>query len=84
MGTSHTSYASFLVRLWREPPTADNPLAVSVQVAYISGDERRYFASLEELCAYFHDFVAGMAAGERNEVRGLEEACPKGGSNVEN
>jgi hypothetical protein len=45
-------YASFLIRLWREPQADADWLA---QVEFIPSGEQRYFASLDELFDFIRD-----------------------------
>jgi len=51
-------YASFLIRLWREPATESNSeadIVLTAQVECIPNGEKRYFTSLEDLCAYLYE-----------------------------
>jgi hypothetical protein len=56
MKTSGLDYASFLIRLWREPedkaPSSDASCDWLAQVEHILSGEKRYFTSLEDLFAF--------------------------------
>lgn len=63
MSTSSLEYASFLIRLWREPPASLALKAAErewlVQVEHIPSGEKAYFASLEELFAFIRAQLPG-------------------------
>lgn len=55
-----SQYRAFLVRLWRDQPSA--PWRAAVEDPHTG--ERRAFGSLEALFAYIADQAAGAGAGE--------------------
>jgi hypothetical protein len=63
MPTSNPEYASFLIRLWREPPASLASRAAGqewlIQVEHIPGGEREYMASLEDLFAFIRGRLPG-------------------------
>jgi len=56
MNASSAQYASFLIRLWREPPPALQDKGAGqnwlVQVEHIPSGKKAYFTSLEEWFAF--------------------------------
>jgi hypothetical protein len=56
MPTSNPEYASFLIRLWREPPASLAPQTAGqewlVQVEHIPSGEKDYFTALEDCFAF--------------------------------
>ncbi len=59
MDSSNLEYASFLIRLWRQPPGEDSAVSQQkewlLQVEHIISGEKRYFSSLDGLYAYLQE-----------------------------
>jgi len=81
MTTSRLKYTSFLIRLWREPPSSvELPTADQgwlVQVEHIPSGEKEYFTSLEDLFAFIRaqlpDPPATKSIGEQERQGGCGE-----------
>jgi hypothetical protein len=56
MNSPNLDYASFLIRLWREPAALLTPQAAGrewlIQIEHIPDGEKEYLTSLEDLCAF--------------------------------
>jgi hypothetical protein len=63
MDTADWEYTSFLVRLWREPPKAEEGSADGgkwlAQVEHIPDGEKAYLASLDELFTFIRGQLPG-------------------------
>ena len=55
-------YMSFLVRLWRDPPGADQPGDWRGEIEQIQTGTRRHFGTYTELLACLHRLTARLGA----------------------
>lgn len=60
-------YQSYLLRLWRESPEAE----WRIMLKDIGTEDRRMFASTEDLCAFLDEYMADVLAMQQELDRPL-------------